>query len=595
MDNNSSTFKKLNQIFLSMSGYVNNNNSGQRQTIEQPRETMPEIVKGASPEELYQKVLDREQAKSLKNSYIKYEKSNIHRMMQYEAARLPAYIDYEGMEYYPLIASALDLIAEEACTMGDDGKMLRIYSKSSRIKSLLEDLFFGILNVNTNLPFWARNLIKYGDNFILLYPEKGLGVKAVKQMYNFDIERKETVVDDEYKILFKHRSSGEEFNMFQIAHFRLLGDDKLLPYGTSILNKIRRVFRQLILAEDSMLTYRILRAGDKRVFKVDVGNMDPNDVEEYVDMVSNLLKKTPQVNRNDGNIDYRFNIVTNDEDLFIPIRNANSGNVVENLNGVTNFNEIQDIQYLRDNLFTGLGIPKPFLSFQSSAGDGKNMAQFDMRFALKVNRIQQAIIQELNKIAVIHLYMLGFTDELENFTLELTNPSTQLELLKIELLKEKSQLYSEITRADDNGIAPVSHTWAKRNIMGFSDEEIVQDLKNQKMERVINQELQDAITVIPKSGIFKDMDLKYGVPNMDAPDRTEGDEETPDAGEEVVNVESTPQEESVKRKRYDDLIVELVYGSPKEKPEKKSTEIINKNRLLHEKVTKLLKENIDDK
>ena len=282
--------------------------------------------------------------------------------------------------------------------------------------------------------------------------------------------------------------------------------------GSSVLNKIRRVFRQLVMAEDAMLTYRIIRAGEKKVFKIDVGNIDEEDIDDYIYKIATKFKKTAQVQPNDGQIDYRFNILGNDEDYFIPVRNANTQTGIDTLPGATNLDQIHDIEYLRDNLFVGLGIPKPFLSFQDAAGAGKNLAQYDIRFSKKINRIQQAIIQELNKMAMIHLFLLGYSaEDLNSFTLTLTNPSTQQELLKSELMRDKAQTYSELTRAEA-GIAAMSHTRAKRVLFNMSDKEIVDDLKQQKMEKVVMQELQDSPVTIKKTGLFTDIDKRYGEP-----------------------------------------------------------------------------------
>jgi hypothetical protein len=476
-----------------------------------PKETKI-IIKGASPEEIHKKGLELEQKRELQNKFFRTTDRGFQKALQYEAARLPAYIDYEGMEYYPIISSALDLFMEESTTIGLNGKMLNIYSNKERIKFLLEEFFYDIVNVNVNLPFWVRNLVKYGDNFVLLYGERKKGITHVKQLVNYEIERFERIQNGKPYVKFKERMTGDEFNTFEIAHFRLLGDDKYLPYGSSVLNKVRRVFRQLVMAEDAMLTYRIIRAGEKKVFKIDVGNIDEDDIDEYIYKVATKFKKTAQVQPNDGQIDYRFNILGNDEDYFLPVRNANTQTGIDTLPGATNLDAIQDIEYLRDNLFVGLGIPKPFLSFQDAAGAGKNMAQYDIRFSKKINRIQQAIIQELNKMAMVHLYLLGYSGEdLTDFTMTLTNPSTQAELQKAELMREKAQTYTELTRAE-GGIAAMSHTNAKRLMFNWSDREIVNDLKQQKMEKVVMQELQDSPVTIKKSGLFTDIDARFGEP-----------------------------------------------------------------------------------
>jgi hypothetical protein len=512
--NKGTIYQELNKM-MNLDGFGfqdNQSTSVMLQASTPPPERAKIIIKGNSPEEIQKKGLELEQKRELQNKFFRTTDRGFQKALQYEAARLPAYIDYEGMEYYPIISSALDLFMEEATTIGLNGKMLNIYSNKERIKMLLEEFFYDIVNVNVNLPFWVRNTCKYGDNFVLLYGERKKGITHVKQLVNYEIERFERIQNGKPLVKFKERMTGDEFNVFEIAHFRLLGDDKYLPYGSSVLNKIRRVFRQLVMAEDAMLTYRIIRAGEKKVFKIDVGNIDEDDIEEYIYKVATKFKKTAQVNPNDGQIDYRFNILGNDEDYFIPVRNANTETGIDTLPGASNLDAIQDIEYLRDNLFIGLGIPKPFLSFQDSAGAGKNMAQYDIRFSKKINRIQQAIIQELNKMAMIHLYLLGYTGEdLSSFTLTLTNPSTQQELLKSELMRDKAQTYTELTRAE-GGIAAMSHTTAKRVLFNMTDREIVEDLKQQKMEKVVMQELQDSPVTIKKSGLFTDIDKRFGSP-----------------------------------------------------------------------------------
>lgn len=486
------------------------------QTSDETKEEPKIIIKGSTPQDIQRKGLELQQKKSLEAKFFKQTDHGFQKAMQYEAARLPAYLDFEGMEYYPIIAQALDLVMEESTSIGENGKMLNVYSDKQRIKEHLEELFYDIINVNVNLPFWTRNLVKYGDNFVYMLGEKKKGITHIKQLVNYEIERIERVHNGKPSVKFRNRETGDDFNIFEIAHFRLLGDDKYLPYGSSMLNKVRRVFRQLIMAEDAMLTYRIIRAGEKRVFKIDVGNIDENDVEEYIQKIATRFKKQQQVYPDSGQIDYRFNILGNDEDFFIPVRNANVETGIDTLPGAQNLDQIQDIEYLRDNLFTGLGIPKPFLGFQESAGEGQSLAKLDVRFSKKINRIQQSVIQELNKLAIVHLYLLGFDKEdLNNFNLMLTNPSTQQELLKQELWQQKGSVYSELTR-NEGGIAAMSHTEAKRLLFNWSDREIINDFKKQRMERAIAQELQDTPLIIRSTGIFHDIDKKFGDPEAAA-------------------------------------------------------------------------------
>ena len=220
----------------------------------------------------------------------------------YEPTRLASYYDYESMEFTPEISAALDIYSEEATTPSEKGYMLSIYSESTRIKSILGDLFNNVLDVNTNLPMWIRNTCKYGDNFVYLKIDPEKGIIGVNQLPNIELERNEghsalnQISNDDpnaHKVEFNWREKDIKFNSWEVAHFRLLGDDRRLPYGTSMLEKCRRIWKQLLLAEDAMLVYRTSRAPERRVFKVFVGNMDDKDVEAYIQKVANKFKRDP--------------------------------------------------------------------------------------------------------------------------------------------------------------------------------------------------------------------------------------------------------------------------------------------------------------
>jgi intein/homing endonuclease len=419
----------------------------------------------------------------------------------------------------PEISAALDIYGEESTTVDQNGYMLQIYSESKRIKSILVDLFNNVLDINTNLPMWTRNTCKYGDNFVYLKLDSDKGIVGCMQLPNIEIERlergmaaKSANVDEPVEnkgLRFKWKAKDMEFNSWEIAHFRLLGDDRKLPYGTSMLEKARRIWKQLLLSEDAMLIYRTSRAPERRVFKVYVGNMDDKDVEPYVQRVANKFKRSQTVDSQTGNVDLRFNQMAVDQDYFIPVRDPAAPSPIDTLPGAQNLAEIADIEYIQKKLLTALRVPKAFLGFEEIVGDGKNLSLMDIRFARTINRIQKSMIAELNKIALIHLFLLGFEDELSNFTLALTNPSTQADLLKIEVWKEKIVSYKDAVTAIE-GIAPVSVTWAKKHILGFSDEEIKLDLQQQRIEKAVGAELTNTATIITHTGVFDNIDKLYG-------------------------------------------------------------------------------------
>lgn len=481
-----------------------------------------ELLKTKSKEEYNYELLQKQQDAYLANQWKKVDNEIYQHSIYYETTRLASYADFEGMEFFPEIAAALDIFMEESTTPNGEGRILNIFSESKRVRRILQDLFFNRLDIHTNLPMWVRNTCKYGDNFLYLSIDSENGVQSVKQLPNIEITRKEndgfgenanTSSDDKFNpVKFVWGQKDMEFNAWQIAHFRLLGDDRRLPYGTSILEKARRIWKQLLLSEDAMLIYRVTRAPERRIFKIFVGNIDEKDVPAYVNKIADNFKRSPVIDQQTGQIDTRYNQMAQDQDYFVPVRDPNAPSPIDTLPGATNLSEIADIQFLQKKLFTALRVPKPFLGFEEVAGEGKNLALQDIRFARTINRVQQAIIQELNKIAIIHLYILGLEDDLENFTLTLNNPSTQAEMLKIEQNQLKVTLYKDAVSDAGNGFGAYSMTRAKRDILGMSEEEIRVDLEQQRMEKAASAEMEQTSTIIKKTGIFDRVDTLYGDP-----------------------------------------------------------------------------------
>jgi hypothetical protein len=503
-----------------------------------------ELLRTKSREEYEKEKLQAQQTYYLTNQWSKVENNLYSQAIYYEPTRLSAQYDYESMEYTPEISAALDIYAEESTTTNEDGFILQIYSESKRIKGVLADLFNNALDVNTNLPMWTRNTCKYGDNFVYLKLDPEKGIVGCQQLPTIEIERHEVgasgkisvdvknEVDKDRKALhFTWKNKNMEFQSWEIAHFRLLGDDRKLPYGTSMLEKARRIWKQLLLSEDAMLIYRTSRAPERRMFKVFVGNMNDDDVEAYVQRVANKFKREQVVDSKTGNVDMRFNQMAVDQDYFIPVRDPAAPDPITTLPGATNLSEIADIEYIQKKLLTALRVPKAFLGFEEVVGDGKNLALQDIRFARTINRIQKSMLAELNKIAIVHLFLLGFEDELSNFTLGLTNPSTQADLLKIDVWKEKVLLYKDLVSDPGNGIQATSSTWAKKHIFGWSDDEVRLDLQQQRIERAVGEELKATPTVITKTGLFDNIDKLYGSQTGATP--TAGAETTTDGGEEL--------------------------------------------------------------
>lgn len=396
--------------------------------------------------------------------------------------RMARYSDFSEMESTPEIASALDIYGEETCSQDSDGRVLHIHSNNRKVKELLETLFYDTLNVNFNMVMWTRNLCKYGDFFLFNDVSPEYGVINAYPIPITEIEREEGYdANDPSAVRFRWITQGNTIlENWQISHFRLLGNDAFLPYGSSVLEAARRIWRQLILIEDAMMVYRVIRAPERRVFYIDVGNVPPEDVATYVEQAKNSLKTNKVVGGSQGNVDLRYNPMSVDEDYFIPVRGGDSGTRIDSLAGGQNTSAIEDVEYIQKKLFAALKIPKAYLGYDEDVGAKATLAQEDIRFSRSIARIQKTIIAELNKLAMIHLYAHGFDGEdLLDFSLALSNPSSMAQQQKLSLIEQKFSIA---------GSAPegmVSKTWVYQNIFGFNRDQIEQihtDLIREKLE-----------------------------------------------------------------------------------------------------------------
>ena len=441
------------------------------------------------------KIADTEQLQSATKSHLVDRYSKLHSGLdmvnsgystfaQLQAARMGLFKDYESMESDSIIASALDIYSDE-CTMKNPyGQVLEIASDNDNIKSILHNLFYDIMNIEFNLWPWTRNLCKYGDFFLFLDVKDKYGVTNVVPLSPYELVRSEGEdPENPYYVKFYLESTETahpyfarptnqtkiEFENFQVAHFRLASDSNLLPYGKSILESGRKVWKQLTLMEDAMLIHRIMRAPEKRIFKVDIGNIPPNEVDNYMQRIINKMKKTPFIDDATGDYNLKFNIQNLTEDFFMPVRGGDSGTNIESLPGMQ-YETTDDIEYLKNRLLAALHVPKAFLGYEESLGSKATLAAEDVRFARTIERVQRILVSELTKVAVVHLYSQGYTDaELVNFELSLTSPSTIYEQEKIELWSNKINLARDMK---DNQM--MSTEWIYKHIFNFSDDQIEQ-------------------------------------------------------------------------------------------------------------------------
>ena len=426
-----------------------------------------------------------------------YEQAGAAQSMAYQQVRREIFRDYDAMDNDPIIASALDIYSDESTLKNEYGDILTVRSPNENVQAILNNLFYDVLNIEFNLWPWVRNMCKYGDFFLALEMAEGKGIVNVSPISVYNTERLENTDPENPNYVKYHVEDDKigkiDYENYEIAHFRLLADTNFLPYGKAMIENGRRLWKQLSLMEDAMLIHRIMRAPEKRVFKIDIGNIPPNEVDNYMQRIINKMKKIPFVDQNTGDYNLKYNIQNLTEDFYLPVRGGDSGTNIENLSGLE-FSNTDDIDYLKAKLFAALKIPKAYLGYEEQISGKATLAAEDVIFARTIERIQRIVVSELTKIAIVHLYSQGFTDsELTNFELQLVNPSTIYEQEKVNLWSEKVRLAQDI-----QGLNMLSKDWVYDNIFKLSRgesskerETMIEDLKDRFRFRSIEDEGSD--------------------------------------------------------------------------------------------------------
>ena len=483
------------------------------------------------------KVKDTSRLQSLGNTvtmgvdrFSKLRKTNVNfgygtpAMQNFTYNKNELYTDYESMDTDAIISSALDIYSDESTMKNEFDQVLTITCQNENVQKILHNLFYDICNIEFNLWPWVRNMCKYGDFFLKLDIAEGYGVVNVVPLSSYEMQREEGEdPKDPYKVVFKQDGAmgNIEYQNFEIAHFRLLSDANFLPYGKSMVEPARKTWKQLTMMEDAMMIHRIMRAPEKRIFKIDVGNIPPNEVDAYMQAIIDKMKKVPYIDQTTGEYNLKFNMQNMMEDFYLPTRGGESGTGIESVQGL-DFNAIDDIEYLKNKMMSALRVPKAFLGYDEQVEGKATLAAEDIRFARTIERIQRIAVSELTKIAIVHLYTQGFKDEdLVDFELSLTTPSTVYEQEKISIWQEKIRLASDIQQSK-----LLSDEWIYENIMNMGDqawtqerEKIISDLKLKFRQSQIEQEGNDPSKTLRSFGTPHDL-ATAGQQSYDEPSDT---------------------------------------------------------------------------
>ena len=457
--------------------------------------------------------------------------------MNYQYLRTQLYSEYDLMDQDAIIASALDIIADESTLKNDMGEVLSIRSSNEDIQKILYNLFYDILNIEFNMWSWVRQMCKYGDFFLKMEISEKFGVYNVRPYTAFQIARKEGFnPENPDEVVFEFNPDGFtggdsgyysgpsqtpspnviRFDNYEMAHFRLISDVNYLPYGRSYVEPARKLYKQYALMEDAMLVHRIVRAPEKRTFYVNVGAIPPNEIDAFMQKTVSSLKRTPYVDPKTGQYNLKYNMQNMLEDFYIPVRGNDTSTRIETTPGLT-YDGIQDVEYLRDKLFAALKVPKAFLGYEADLEGKATLAAEDIRFARTIDRVQRILISELNKIALVHLYSQGYRDEgLTNFSLEMTTPSIIYDQEKIELLKSKTELAQQML---DQKLLPTD--WIYDNVFHFSEDQydeyrdlIREDTKRGFRLKQIEEEGNDPVETGKSYGTPHDLASLYGKGRM---------------------------------------------------------------------------------
>ena len=401
-----------------------------------------------------------------------------------QISRPQLYIDYEAMDTDAICSKALDILAEESTQKSEIGEVLSVRSSNENIQDELYNLFYKVLNIEFNLPMWIRTMCKYGDAFVNLKLQENIGVFNVEPISTYSMTREEGMdannanyirfVQDSAAVMGGSNMSTsskdkQTFENYEIAHFRLNVDHNYMPLGRSWFEPGRKTFKQYILLKDAAILHRVMRAPEKRVFYYNVGNIPSTEVDALMQKQVNASKKTPLIDPQTGQYNLKFNIMNMMEDFHIPVRNNDTTTRIDTAKGLE-YSGMDDIYFFQNELLAALGVPKAFLNYSDELNGKSTLAGLSMNFSKSIEKLQRIVIKELEKIAQVHLYILGYDEsDMGNFKLSLTTPSTLAEQEKIALLKEKFDLMGMALEKK-----LVSSDWCLDNILQMSEDQINQ-------------------------------------------------------------------------------------------------------------------------
>ncbi len=328
------------------------------------------------------------------------------RTVYYDSDRISSYNDFRAMDQSPEISVALDIMADECVTRGELGEILTIYSEDTRIKKILKTLFYQTLNVNRNLRFWTRELLKYGDNFLKLEIDQKLGIYDAIQMPTGEIHKELGVDGNPKSVRYKWDGKNMFFEDFEMAHFSLLADGTKLPYGRSVLDPARKLWKQLQLAEDAMLVYRLCLVGNSRI-KTDTGyeyikNLQVGSQVLSYNFDGQLEKSTVTHHVNNG-VKKVYKVKSRHNEII----GTETHPILINRNGIIQYVDIKDIKIKSDKFINTNTLDLPFVKKEintSFAPEFSTLTNEGLNYFKNIRATYNNISENIRSIPTIDNY-----------------------------------------------------------------------------------------------------------------------------------------------------------------------------------------------
>jgi len=425
-------------------------------------------------------------------------------MPQIEYDKKKRYSDYEKMDEYPEIGSALDIYSDDGTQKHLNGGILHIRTPEKGVRAEVEH-FVDMSNLKQYIWDIVRNVAKYGDCYVENIVDLNnpvAGIQRIKILNPNYITR----VENEYGYLQKYlqevpdvRSGGVtdqvygsaaagsgkflDLNKEQITHFRVhTSDPNFYPYGKSIIFPAITAWRSLKLMEDAMLIYRLARAPERRVFYVDTGNLPTSKVEMYMERLKQKFKKEKFFDPTSGKMNERYNPLSTDEDFFVPVKGKGNGTRIDTLPGAQNLGENDDVKYFRDKLLAALKVPQDFIVEKEQSPERKsNLSQLDIKFSRAVGRLQREVELGLNTLVKRHLTLRNYPKEMiREVEVSLCPPSDLQEKRRLELDEQKTRVVQAV-----KGLEMFTDEYIYENYFNMNSDEI-KEMKD-KLEEIARE------------------------------------------------------------------------------------------------------------